>query len=73
MAADQLGGVTLQLISAISFATLIVQFLYVLNPKFQAYSHILLLYSPAYADPINMLVIGLNSFDDMILMDTHNI
>ena len=38
-------AVTAQLISAFVFATLIVQFLYFLSPKFQASSHLLWLYS----------------------------
>ena len=37
---------TMQLISAFVFATWIVQSLYFLNPKFQASSHLLWLYSP---------------------------
>ena len=43
--ADQLRGVTAKLISAFVFATWIVQSLYYLNPKFQAYSLLLWLYS----------------------------
>ena len=39
-------AVTAQLISAFVFAIRIVQFLYYLNPKFQASSHLLWLYSP---------------------------
>ena len=38
-------GVTPKLISAFVFATRIVKFLYFLNPKFQASSHLLWLYS----------------------------
>ena len=38
--------VTAKLISAFVFATLIVQFLYFLNPKFQASRRLLWLYSP---------------------------
>ena len=38
-------AVTAKLISAFVFATQIVQFLYFLNPKFQASSHLLYLYS----------------------------
>ena len=44
--ADQLRGVTAKLISAFVFTTRIVQSLYFLNPKFQASSHLLWLYSP---------------------------
>ena len=43
--ADQLRGITAKLISAFVFATRIVQSLYFLNPKFQASSHLLWLYS----------------------------
>ena len=43
--ADQL-AVTAKLISAFVFATRIVQSLFFLNPKFQASSHLLWLYSP---------------------------
>ena len=39
-------AVTAQLISAFVFATQIVQSLFFLNPKFQASSHLLWLYSP---------------------------
>ena len=39
-------AVTVKLISAFVYATRIVQSLYFLNPKFQAYRHILWLYSP---------------------------
>ena len=39
-------AVTAKLISAFVFATRIIQFLYYLNPKFQASSHLLWLYSP---------------------------
>ena len=39
-------AVTAKLISAFVFATRIVQSLYFLNPKFQASSHLLWLYSP---------------------------
>ena len=39
-------GADQQLISAFIFATQIVQKLYFLNPKFQASSHVLWLYSP---------------------------
>ena len=46
--ADQL---TAKLISAFVFATQIVQFLYYLNPKFQASSHLLWLYSPVCVGP----------------------
>ena len=49
--ADQLRGVTAKLISAFVFATRIVQSLYVLNPKFQASSHLLYLYSPVCVGP----------------------
>ena len=39
------------LISAFVFATRIVQFLYYLNPKFQASSHLMWLYSPVCMGP----------------------
>ena len=48
--ADQL-AVTAKLISAFVFATWIVQFLFYLNPKFQASSHLLWLYSPVCVRP----------------------
>ena len=38
-------AVTVKLISAFAFATQIVQFLFFLNPKFQASSHLLCLYT----------------------------
>ena len=44
-------AVTVQLISAFVFALRIVQSLYYLNPKFQASSHILWLYSPVCVGP----------------------
>ena len=44
-------AVTVQLISAFVFAIRIVQFLYYLNPKFQASSHLLWLYSPVCVGP----------------------
>ena len=44
-------AVTAQLISAFVFAIQIVQFLYYLNPKFQASSHLLWLYSPVCVRP----------------------
>ena len=44
-------AVTAKLISAFVFATQIVQSLYFLNPKFQASSHLLWLYSPVYVGP----------------------
>ena len=40
-----------KLISAFVFATRIVQSLYLLNPKFQASSHLLWLYSPVCVGP----------------------
>ena len=43
--ADQLRGYTAKLISAFVFATWIVQYLYLLNPNFQAPSHLQWLYS----------------------------
>ena len=43
--------VTAQLISAFVFAPLIVQTLYLLNPKFQASSHLLWLYSMVCVGP----------------------
>ena len=42
---------TAKLISAFIFATRIVQSLYYLNPKFQASSHLLWLYSPVCVGP----------------------
>ena len=47
--ADQL---TAKLISAFVFATRIVQFLFYLNPKFQASSSFLCLYRPVYVGPV---------------------
>ena len=44
-------AVTAKLISAFVFATRIVQFLYFLNPKFQASSHLMWLYSPVCVGP----------------------
>ena len=44
-------AVTAQLISAFVFATWLVQSLYYLNPKFQASSHLLWLYSPVCVVP----------------------
>ena len=44
-------AVPAKLISAFVFATRIVQSLYFLNPKFQASSHLLLLYSPVHVGP----------------------
>ena len=44
-------AVTAKLISAFVFATWIVQSLYFLNPKFQASSHLLWLYSPVCVGP----------------------
>ena len=44
--------VTAKLISAFVFATRIVQSLFFLNPKFQASSHLLWLYSPVCAEPL---------------------
>ena len=44
--ADQLRGNSARLICAFVFATRIVRSLYFLNPKFQAPSHLLWLYSP---------------------------
>ena len=44
-------AVTAKLISAFVFAIRIVQFLYYLNPKFQASSHLLWLYSPVCVRP----------------------
>ena len=52
--ADQLRGnreVTAKLISAFVFAIRILQFLYYLNPKFQASTHLLWLYSPVCVRP----------------------
>ena len=40
-----------ELISAVVFATRIVQSLFFLNPEFQASSHLLWLYSPVYVGP----------------------
>ena len=44
-------AVTAQLISAFVFAMRIVQSLFYLNPKIQASSHLLWLYSPVYVGP----------------------
>ena len=44
-------AVTVKLISAFVFATQIVQSLYYLNPKFQASSHLMWLYSVVCAGP----------------------
>ena len=44
-------SVTAQLISAFVFVILLVQFLYYLNPKFQASSHLLWLFSPVCVGP----------------------
>ena len=44
-------AVTARLISAFVFATRIVQSLFFLNPKFQAFSHLLWLYSPICVGP----------------------
>ena len=44
-------AITAQLISAFVFAIRIVQSLYYLNPKFQASSHLLWLYSPVCVGP----------------------
>ena len=44
-------AVTVKLISAFVFATWIEQFLYFLNPKFQASSHLLCLHSPVRVGP----------------------
>ena len=44
-------AVTAKLISAFVFATRIVQFLYFLNPKFQASGRLLLLHSPVCVGP----------------------
>ena len=50
--ADQLhSNITAHLISAFVFATQIVQFLYFLNPKFQASSRLLWLISPVCVGP----------------------
>ena len=50
--ADQLCGYTAKLISAFVFATRIVQFLFYLNPKFQASSSFLSLYRPVCVGPV---------------------
>ena len=44
--------VTAKLISAFVFATRLVQFLFYLNPKFQASSYFLCLYRPVYVGPV---------------------
>ena len=49
--ADQLRK-TKKLISSFVFATRIVQFLYLLNPKFPVSSHLLCLYSPVCVGPV---------------------
>ena len=53
--ADQLRGNRAKLISAFVFATRIVQFLFYLNPKFQASSSSLCLYRPVYVGPVRKL------------------
>ena len=50
--ADQLDGNTAELISAFVFATRIVHFLFFLNPKFQAPSLLLCLYSLICVRPV---------------------
>ena len=45
-------AVTAKLINAFVFATQIVQFLFFLNPKFQASSHLLWLYRPLCVRPV---------------------
>ena len=50
--ADQLRGYTAKLFSAFVFATLIVQFLFYLNPKFRASSSFLCLYRPVCVGPV---------------------
>ena len=50
--ADQLRGVIAKLISAFVFATRIVQFLFFLNPKFQASSCFLCLYRSVCVGPV---------------------
>ena len=50
--ASQLLAVTAKLISAFVFATRIVQFLFFINPKFQASSHLLWLHSLVCVGPI---------------------
>ena len=44
-------AVTAKLISAFVFATLILQFLFILNPNFQVSSHLLCLYSSVCVGP----------------------
>ena len=44
-------AVTAQLISAFIIATQIVQFIYLLIPKFQASSHLMWFYSPVCVEP----------------------
>ena len=44
-------AITAKLISTFVFATRIVQSVYFLNPKFQAFSHLLWLYSPVCVGP----------------------
>ena len=51
-------AVTAKLISAFVFATRIVQFLYFLNPKFPASSHLLCLYSPFVSDLFGNHIVG---------------
>ena len=48
-------AITAKLISAFVFATRIVQFLYFINPKFPASSHLLCLYSSVYVGPVMKL------------------
>ena len=50
--ADQLCGITANLISAFVFATRILQFLFYVNPKFQASSSFLCLYRPVCVGPV---------------------
>ena len=73
-------AVTAKLISALVFAIRIVQFLYFINPKFQASSHLLCLYSSVCGGPVRkshcwfphaaaqLLLDSMSKEDAMILM-----
>ena len=70
--ADQL--VTAQLISAFAFATQIVQFLYFLNPNFQASTHLVWLHSPVCVGPARKPrrpVFSHRGSNDIIKMNRH--
>ena len=50
-------AITVHLISAFVFATRIVPTLFYLNPKGQAFRHLLWLYSPVYVGPVFLLFV----------------